>query len=176
MNTMDAIRARASYRGKFTSQPIPREDLMELLEAGYLAPSGCNTQTTRLIGVDDPALVRKLAEISGVAWAAGAPAAILVIACETPAFDGHCYHLEDASAATENLLLAIADKGYASTWVQGQIRGEKGREMGKLLGVPEEMQVLVYLPVGIPAEQLKRPVKKPLEERVWINGYGRTEG
>ena len=46
MDTMNAIRKRKSFRGPFTDTPVSREDLTELLEAGYLAPSGCNLQTT----------------------------------------------------------------------------------------------------------------------------------
>ena len=84
MELMEAIRARRSYRGPFAPTPIPREDLRELLEAGALAPSGCNLQTTCLIGVDDPALVKKLAEIYGKSWALTAPAAILLVTRETP--------------------------------------------------------------------------------------------
>lgn len=43
--------------------------------------------------------------------------------------------MHDYSAAAENILLAIAAKGYASVWIEGQIRGGPGREMGRLLGV-----------------------------------------
>lgn len=135
MELMEAIRARRSYRGPFAPTPIPREDLRELLEAGALAPSGCNLQTTRLIGVDDPALVKKLAEIYGKSWALTAPAAILLVTRETPSPSGVSYHVHDYSAAAENILLAITAKGYASVWIEGQIRGGPDREMGRLLGV-----------------------------------------
>lgn len=42
MDTMNAIRSRKSFRGPFTDAPVSREDLTELLEAGYSAPSGTN--------------------------------------------------------------------------------------------------------------------------------------
>ena len=172
MELMDAIRARASYRQPFSDQPVPRAEREEMVEAGYLAPSGGNAQTTRLIAVDDPALAAKLAAIYGAKWAASALAAILVITCETPSYQGHSYHIEDAAAATENILLAIAAKGYATTWVQGQIEGEKARQMGELLGIPDGMQVYVYLPLGVPANPVTHPKKKPLEERAWFNRFG----
>lgn len=31
---------RRSYRGKYKNQPVPREDLQKILEAGLAAPSG----------------------------------------------------------------------------------------------------------------------------------------
>lgn len=171
MELMEAIRARKSYRNVFEDAPVPRADLREILEAGIAAPSGCNMQTTELIGVDDPALVRRLAEIYGREWAKTAPAAVLVLTKETMSPSGVSYHVHDYSAATENMLLAIAAKGYASVWIEGQIRGEPAKEMGRLLGVPEDLTVAVYLPLGVPAKPMGHAVKKPFEERAWLNGY-----
>lgn len=54
MNTLETIRNRHSYRGKYKSTPVPREDLITIMQAGLDAPSGCNKQTTSLIAVDDP--------------------------------------------------------------------------------------------------------------------------
>ncbi|WP_090394162.1 nitroreductase family protein [Pseudobutyrivibrio sp. C4] len=38
MNTIDAIKNRHSYRGKYTGAKVPREDLVTILEAGLMAP------------------------------------------------------------------------------------------------------------------------------------------
>lgn len=172
MEIMDAIRQRKSYRNMFKESKIPREDLKEILEAGYLAPSGCNQQTTYLIGVDEPALVRKLAEIYGHEWALTSTAAILVLTKEVISYGGCSFHVQDYSAAVENLSLAATGKGYATVWIEGQIHGEKSKKMGELLNVPSDLTVAVYLPLGIPAVDTKGPVKKPFEERVWLNQYG----
>ena len=40
MNTLDTIRSRHSYRGKYQSTPVPREDLITIMQAGLDAPSG----------------------------------------------------------------------------------------------------------------------------------------
>ena len=48
------ILSRRSYRGTFSPDPVPREDLEKIMEAGLAAPSGCNKQTTSLIAADDP--------------------------------------------------------------------------------------------------------------------------
>ena len=60
MNTLDTIMTRRSYRGKYKNQPVPREDLQKILEAGLAAPSGCNKQTTSLICVDDAEILKKI--------------------------------------------------------------------------------------------------------------------
>ena len=43
--------------------------------------------------------------------------------------------------------------------------------MARLLGVPDHLTAVVYLPVGIPAEEVKGVQKMPFGERAWFNGY-----
>ncbi|MHB0962732.1 MAG: nitroreductase family protein [Gemmatimonadaceae bacterium] len=61
LSVVDAAQARRSIR-RYTSDPIPREDLLELLEAVSLAPSAFNVQPWRFVVVEDAALKAKLAE------------------------------------------------------------------------------------------------------------------
>ena len=58
MNALDAIKNRTSYRGRYKDLPVPKDDLLKILEAGVSAPSGCNKQTTSFIAVDDIKLLR----------------------------------------------------------------------------------------------------------------------
>ena len=58
MNTIQTIMSRHSYRGKYKPDTVPREHLLTILEAGLAAPSGCNKQTTSLIAVDDPQVMK----------------------------------------------------------------------------------------------------------------------
>lgn len=171
MELMEAIRNRKSYRNSFTDALIPRDDLMEIMEAGYLAPSGCNMQTTQFIAVDDTQTLKSLAGIFGKPWAATATAAILVLTKETLSPSGVSYHIHDFSAAAENILLAVTAKGYATVWIEGQIRGESARKMGDLLGVPQDITVAIYLPIGVPEEPFFDAPKKPFADRAWLNGY-----
>ena len=170
METMEAIRLRRSCRGPFAPDPVPREDMREILEAGVSAPSGCNLQTTRFVGVDDPALARRLAEAYGKEWALTAPAAVVLLTKEHPETPGGTRHIEDFSAAAENILLAITAKGYAGVWIEGQISGQPAKIMAELLHVPEDLTPVVYIPFGVPTAEPKKVNKKPFEERAWFNG------
>ena len=162
MDTMEAIRARKSYRGPFKDTPVSREDLKEIMEAGYLAPSGCNMQTTKFIGVDDPELLCKLAEIYSHDWAKTAPAAILLLGKDTMSPSGVSYHVHDYSAAAENIYIAAASKGLGTVWLEGQIRGERAARMGELLGVPDVYKRQVYMHPAHPSQispDLSTPVR-----------------
>ena len=79
IDILDVIRDRHSYRGKYKNEPVPREDLVRILEAGLSAPSGCNKQTTSLIAIDDPEVLKQLHSVIDPDIAVTAPAAICVL-------------------------------------------------------------------------------------------------
>ncbi len=174
MNVIEAINARHSYRGKFESTPVPREDLMKILNAGLAAPSGCNKQTTSLIAVDDPKVLAKLHSVINPPVGETAPAAICVLTQRIIAYRDRCFAIQDYSAAIENMLLAIVELGYQSCWYEGHITDEDkiGYQMAKILGVPEEYELVCFLPVGVATDDIKTPLKKTFEERAWFNSFG----
>lgn len=176
MNTMQAILERKSYRGKYLSDQVPKEHLQMILEAGLAAPSGCNKQTTSLIAVDDPEVLAALHGVITPPVGETAPAMICVLTKRIVAYRDRCFATQDYSAAIENMLLMITALGYASVWVEGHITDtdQIGRKMADILGVPKDMELVCFLPVGRPAEEIKGPVKKPFAERAWFNGFGKA--
>lgn len=175
MTTMEAISQRYSYRGTYLPTLVPREHLMRIMEAGCAAPSGCNKQTTAFIAVDDPEILRQLKAVIHPPIADSAPAFICVLTRKIIAYRDRTFYVQDYSAAIQNALLAIADLGYASCWIEGHITDADriGDKMAAILGVPEEYELIAYLPVGIPEAPGKRVVKKPLSQRCWFNGFGK---
>ena len=97
MNTLETIAARRSYRGKYKSNPVPREDLTKIMEAGLSAPSGCNKQTTSLICVDDPEVLREIHEVIDPPIAETAPALICVLTQRIIAYRDRCFAVQDYS-------------------------------------------------------------------------------
>ena len=171
MDTLDAIFARTSYRGKYEPTPVPREHLQQLLEAGLAAPSGCNKQTTSLVVIDDPALLKPLIALTQKHIGDTAPAMILVLTQKTLAYRDRTFYIQDYSAAIQNILLAAVSLGYESCWVEGQVTDVDriGRQMADFLGIPQDYELVCYLPIGVAADPVKRPVKKPFGERAWFN-------
>jgi nitroreductase len=173
MTTFEAIKGRTSYRGKYKNEPVPREDLKRIMEAGLVAPSGCNTQTTSLIAIDDMEILNKLRGVIEPEFMVSAPAIICVLTQAVPAYKNVCFNIQDYSAAIENMLLAIVALGYQSCWVEGQITDEHkiGKEMAEILNVPDEYDLICFLPVGIADEPLNYVKRKPFDERAWFNGF-----
>ena len=170
-----AISERRSYRGKYLPFRVPRENLRSIMQAGLDAPSGCNKQTTSLIGVDDPEILKKLKAVIQPPVAETAPAMICVLTQRINAYRDRCFAVQDYSAAIENMLLAAERFGYRSCWYEGHITDKDriGERMAKILEVPEGYELVCMLPIGVPAEKPSAPKKKKFSERAWFNSFGR---
>jgi len=162
MDLFEAIEKRASVRDL---QPVevPDDDLARILDAGRRAPSGMNRQPYEFIVVRETQSLRKLAE----AQACIGDVSVVVADPEMAK-----WWLEDISAATENMLLAITALGYASVWIEGRILAREA-EMKQLLGVPDNLRLAIVLPVGRAAAPVQQKEKRPLEQVVYRERYGR---
>ena len=173
MNVLEAIHSRHSYRGRFRPDPVPREDLVTIMEAGLAAPSGCNKQTTSLLAVDDPEVLLKLHSVITPPVGETAPAMICVLTQRINAYRDRCYAIQDYSAAIENMLLAIVELGYQSCWIEGHITDDDriGEQMARILGVPDDYELVCFLPVGVAESNPLPPKKKSFEERARFNSF-----
>ncbi|MBN2330121.1 MAG: nitroreductase family protein [Candidatus Omnitrophica bacterium] len=176
MELFEAIEKRHSYRGPFENQPVPREDLQRIVQAGIQAPSGKNAQTTSFVIIDDLELIQKIQALHPTNKAmqqAKAYIACFIDKHPDAIYEGHSFQVEDYAAAVENMLLAITALGYAAVWVDGWLRLENRAEIiGNYVGAPRNKIIRVILPIGVPAEEHKQNQKKPFSERAWFNRYG----
>ncbi len=174
MDLFEAFAERHSYRGDFKDTPVPREDLNRIVEAGIMAPSGCNAQTTHFAIVDDPAILMEIRQLISMAAVQTAPAIIAVISKGEPTYRGMGFEVQDYSAAVQNMLLAITGLGYASVWLDGVLRSRGiAEKIGALLNVPkgQNMTVSVILPVGVPEEKGRQNDRLPFGQRAWYNRH-----
>ena len=178
MNVTEAVLSRHSYRGRYRPQPVPREDLKTIMEAGLAAPSGCNRQTVSLIAVDDPEQLRKLKSVIHPPVAETAPALICVLSEKIIAYRDRCFAVQDYAAAIENMLLEIVELGYQSCWYEGHITDADriNEKMAKILGVPERYELVCILPVGIAVSDPVPPERKPFDQRAWFNCFPEDDG
>ncbi|MBN1641179.1 MAG: nitroreductase family protein [Anaerolineae bacterium] len=161
MDALEAIRRRRSVR-QYTGDPIPREDLETIVDAGRLAATGSNRQPWDFCVVTDRALIDQLKVAA--AWMDKAGAIIAVILDPSTR-----WWVEDGAAAIENMLIASTALGYGSCWLEGwTLRHED--EFKALLGVPADRRLLTLIPIGVPVEWPTRE-KKPLEAVIHWERY-----
>jgi nitroreductase len=150
---MEALTTRRSVR-KFKPDPVPRELLEKIVDAGRLAPTARNVQPWEFVVVTDAAKRAALAEINDHGkFIAQAPACIVVLSQPTK------YYLEDGAAATTNMLNAAAALGLGSCWVAGD-KKPYAAKIVQMVGAPPEMRLVASIALGWPAETPTPAVKK----------------
>jgi nitroreductase len=173
MDLFETIEKRYSYRGEFKPDPVPREHLIKIVEAGIRAPSACNQQVVSFVIVDDPELLEKLAKTIDRPVCYTAKAMIACVADPRPVYREMSFAPEDCGAAVENVLLAITALGYATVWLDGVLRVEdRAERVGRLLGVPDDKTVAVVLPIGVAVQPGAQRERLPFDQRAWFNKWG----
>lgn len=118
MTVTEAVKTRRSVRKFVPHAEIPQEHIEQVLTAGMMAPSACNTRPWSFIVVKNR---EKLNEIRGIhpytSMLETASMAIIVVA-HPEVQSGKCesFFPEDCGAATQNMLLQAWELGYGTCW------------------------------------------------------------
>ncbi|MGC9002341.1 MAG: nitroreductase family protein [Dictyoglomus sp.] len=156
--TIKTIKSRVSVR-KFLEKEVPKEILEDLIDCGRLAPSGYNRQPWIFLVVTDKELKNRLAEITPWGRFLKEAGAGILIFCEKDAETA----LEDACAAGENIIIAAQSYGLGTCWINSYKKAYS-EDVKRLVKCPNNMELMVMLAVGYPAEIPQRPPKKSFSE------------
>jgi len=172
METWDAIRARRNVR-QYTDQPIDREDLERICEAGRRAPSAGNGQPWDFVVVTDRAQLTELARVweRGGGHIARSAATIALVAREPEDGRPRDLMLYDFGQATAYMMLAAADLGIGS----GHSAVADQPQAQRVLGFPDGYLAVYLIGLGYPADRplrpLTRPSRRPFDEVVHWNHW-----
>jgi len=168
---LDLCLRRQSCRN-FAEKPVEHEKLVRCVEAGHLAPSGCNSQPWSFVVVESPEAVAEVAKCgqqNGMNASLSKAAAFIVILEEHAVLmpsvrkllDSQYFAKGDLGAATVQVCLEAEAQGLGSC-----IIGIYDREgICKVLDIPIEKQFAALIAIGYAADSTIRPkTRKPLEE------------
>jgi nitroreductase len=159
---MDLYRGTISKRDRraFLPQPIPRESLRRILQAGRMTPSSKNAEPNRFIVVESPEGKQALANLSPMArWLADAATVVVI----TQVLE----HPFDAGRCAQNMMLAAWNDGIGSC--PAHLPEEPLRA---LLGIPADIFINRVIGFGYLDPERSGPPpavarrRKPLEELV----------
>ncbi|MEK7382780.1 MAG: nitroreductase family protein [Elusimicrobiota bacterium] len=146
MEVQEAIRTKRAIRA-FTEQPIPRETIERVLNAGRRAQSSKNTQPWTFVVVENKETLKKLSECGRYAGhLAGAAFGVALVSPQA----GNDFDLGQAAAY---LQLAAWELGLGSC-IASMWEPEKAKA---ILGVPPEMHFETAISFGWPAPEQNRP-------------------
>jgi len=165
---MKAIFERRSIR-KYTGEPVPEEDMKDLMKAAMAAPSAHNKQPWEFIVVKDRQLLIEITKFHPYSKMLNeAPFAIIVCGDQSKEDLGYC--VQDCSAATENILIAACDKGLGTVWLGVYPKEDRIRGIRKIFGIPEHVMPISIIAVGHPGEK-KEPADRYDENRIHMNKW-----
>ncbi len=167
MEFFKVVRRRRSIR-KFTSRPVTKAQVRQILEAANRAPSAGNLQAYQVYVVRDPEVRRRLDAASG-SQGPVAQAPVVLVFCAAPARSAARYGakgeqlfcIQDATVACAYAQLAATALGLASVWIGAVHEPEVVKEV---LRLDDDLWPVCFLPLGHPAESPERAPRRSLSD------------
>ncbi len=156
-NTLRMILQRKSVRS-FTPQPVSRDTLNTILRAGMAAPSARDRRPWRFVVVTERAVLEALGKGLPFAKMTAQAAAAIVVVGDLEGQNGgrgSDYWIQDCSAVTQNILLAVESLGLGAVWTAVYPNADRIEIVRRVLGIPEGFMPLNVIPLGHPAESPK---------------------
>lgn len=167
MEFKEVIKNRFSCK-KYGSRQVEADKLNAILEAGRLAPTAKNLQEQRIYVLQSDEALAKIDKATPCRY--GAPTVLVVAYDRNTVFTypggKKDSGAEDATIVATHMLLAAADEGVDSCW----LNNFDPDALAKGLGLPENEEILMLMDLGYAAEG-SGPLpnhgnRKPLQETV----------
>lgn len=169
MEFTELIQKRYSVRA-YHPTPVEDEKLQAVLEAARLAPTAANRQSFQLIVMQTKGREEELRRIYKAAWFTQAPIVIAAVGAPSGNWvrsDGRNYVDVDVSIVMDHLILEAANQGLGTCWI-GAFDAGVAREV---LGLPDDVEPLIFTPLGYPADEPGKKRRKPLSDLVRYDGW-----
>jgi len=164
MEYFELIRNRYSVRA-YKADPVEEGKLQQILEAARLAPTAANRQPFSIIVVHTAGREAELNKIYQREWFVQAPLLICAVGVPRNAWvrgDNRRYLDVDVAIVMDHLILAAANQGLGTCWVAAF----DAKAARQILQLPDEVEPLIFTPLGYPADQPEEKERKPINELV----------
>ena len=164
---LNAIKTRRSIRG-FKPDPVSREQIDQIIEAGLYAPSGMGQQQVIIVAVTNKEVRDRLSIANREAGGFpgdmdpfyGAPVVLIVLGNKAQGT-----YLYDGSLTLGNMLLATHALGLGGIWIhraKEEFEQDEWKELLRSLGIEGDYEGIGHLALGYPA--LDNPEAAPRKD------------
>lgn len=150
---MKAILNRRSIR-QYTLEPVSDQDVTDLLTAAMSAPSAGNEQPWHFIIIKDREILDAIPKFHPYSQMLKQASVAIVVCADMQLEKFKGYWVQDCSAATENLLIAVQAKGLGAVWLGVYPMEDRVQGLRNLLDLPKHVIPLNIIPVGHPSETM----------------------
>ena len=167
MEFKSVIQNRYSCK-RYSDRPVEVEKLQAILEAGRLAPTAKNLQEQRVYVIRSAEALARVDAATPCRYGAPVVLAVAFDAKNVFTYPGgrRDSGVEDATIVATHMILAAADEGVDSCW----INFFDPDALAKALGLPENEEILMLMDLGYAAEGAgplpNHASRKPLSETV----------
>jgi len=165
MEFNELIAKRYSVRS-YKPDVIEDDKLQMVLEAARLAPTAANRQPFQIIVIHTEGRKAELQKIYHREWFVQAP--IILCAVGVPHLgwirsdDQRRYLDVDVAIVMDHVILEAANLGLGTCW----IAAFNARVARQVLGLPEDVEPMIFSPLGYPADKPTEKDRKTLSELV----------
>lgn len=155
--TLQTIHSRKSVRS-YVNKPVSKDDLMTIMKAAMAAPSAMDLRPWRFVAITDKKKLNELSEILPYGkMLKNAGAAIAVCGDLAKTFEGKEkeFWVQDCSASTQNILLAVEASGLGAVWIGVYPNDERVAAVSSALGLPPNIIPLNVISIGYPTGEEK---------------------
>jgi nitroreductase len=165
MEFFDLISNRYSVRA-YQPEPVEDDKLAKILEVGRLAPTAANRQPFQIIVIHTDGRKTELGRIYRQPWFVQPP--LILCICGVPSqgwvrsSDQRRYLDVDVAIVMDHMILAATELGLGTCW----IAAFNATAARSALQLPDEIEPLIFTPLGYPADRSSPKERKPLSELV----------
>lgn len=157
MEFFEAVKNRKSVR-EYSDKEVKKELIEKIIDAGRLAATARNEQPWEFIVTSDKEVLKKICGMCpNGPFIKDVPHLVAVFSRDTK------YYIEDCSAATENILLAIEALGLGGCWIAGD-KKDYAEDVRKIFNAPDGYKLVSMITVGYPKKEERPHAKKSLKD------------
>lgn len=170
-NAIEIMKERRSCRS-FKSDPVPRELIEQVCEAGTFAASGMGRQAAKIIAVTNKELRDRLSVMNAKFMGKedfdpfyGAPVVLIVLADRSVST-----YIYDGSLVMGNLMNAATELGLANIWIhraREEFDSEEGKAILKELGIEGDYEGIGHCALGYAAAPANPAAPRKSDYVVW---------
>ena len=183
MDFLDIMKNRRSCRSFIPGKSVSEEDLLKIVEAGRLSPSGCNSQPWKFIVVNSPEAKARLCDaivvengLTGAPWRDQVSAFIIFVEQEAKVMPSVVAHYHDTQRFAQGDIglacMNMCHEAYSLGLATCMIGMNDQKKMEEYFGIPAGREVRLVLAIGYAADNTPvNKIRKPLDEVCSFNHW-----
>lgn len=163
MDILQTIKTRRSVR-KFKDAAVSREDIEKVLEAGRWAPSGMNNQPWKFGVITDAKIMENISKLTHYSKIVQSAKVLIAVFLDSTRTYNRTKDIQAIGACVQNMLLESHSLGLGTVWLGEIIKS--GEEIRNILGLNDNLELMVVLAIGHPDEKPRTPERRALKDLI----------